>query len=104
MPANSGMVFYHFAKIAAFDYLDISDTVDSILDLYQTDPVNNKLETMGFVSSQFINNVGTFFFFIAICVLGVVAWFLASLLSFLSQRAQRLRNKLSSMLFWNRLN
>ena len=33
MPANAGMVFKQLADIAAFDYLDIEDYVDEILEL-----------------------------------------------------------------------
>jgi len=48
--------------------------------------------------------VGTFSFYIAACVLGVVLWGFAFLASQSSSHAMRLRNKLSAMLFWNRLN
>ena len=50
MPANAGIIFRKLAEIAAFDYFTIEDTVDDILDLLPTEPVNNKMETIGFES------------------------------------------------------
>ena len=36
MPANTGMVFKRLSKIAAFDYIEIGDYVDDLLELELT--------------------------------------------------------------------
>ena len=66
VPANAGMVFGELARIAAFDYYDISTFTDHWLKIVPTKPVNAKLEMVGFISKQFIANVGTFTIFIVI--------------------------------------
>ena len=48
MPANAGIVFRRLAEIAAFDYLEIGEHVDELLELQPTDPVNHQMETLGF--------------------------------------------------------
>ena len=48
MPANAGIVFRRLAEIAAFDYLEIGEYVDELLELQPTDPVNHQMETLGF--------------------------------------------------------
>ena len=78
--------------------------MDEFLELEPTEPVNNKLEAVGFETRQFINNVGSFFLFMLLCALGVTCWSIAAAFSRKYRRANRLRKKLSRMLFWNRLN
>ena len=104
IPANAGMVYRYFAEIAAFDFFDIGSIANSLLDLESTTPVNHKLETIGITTKQFINNVGSFIFFVFTCMSGVGSWFMTAIASIFSLKATKLRYKLGQMLFWNRLN
>jgi len=74
LPANAGMVFKELAKIAAFDYYDIAQYTDVWLELEPTDPVNAKLEMVGFETKQYISNVGTFTLFIVVYVLLIACY------------------------------
>ena len=47
IPPNAAMIFKYLTEIAAFDYYDIEEETDNLLELEQTEPVNNKLEAMG---------------------------------------------------------
>lgn len=104
MPANAGMVFKRLAEVAAFDYFDIGEFVDEFLVLEPTDPVNHKMEAIGFESRQFINNVGTFFFYIAACTVASTIWVFIFGVSIVTTKAQAARKKLGERIFWNRLN
>ena len=50
VPPNAGQVFGYLAEIAAFDVIEISEYVDEYLELIPTEPVNSKLEVIGFES------------------------------------------------------
>ena len=103
LPANAGMVFRELAKIAAFDYIEISDFVDEFLELEPTDPVNNKLETVGIETKQFINNVGTFVFFLCCYYLALVLYFMTSLVGLKFKKVRKPKKWLGAKLLWNKL-
>ena len=103
VPANAGQVFRYLAEIAAFDVVEISEYVDQYLDLVPTAPVNHKLETLGFESRQYINNVGCFFFYITACSAGIACWILFAMASSIIKQAVPIKRKLNKLLFWNRL-
>ena len=80
--------------IAAFDLFDIKDYLDLILDLEPTDPVNAKLETLGFESLYFLHNLGTFTVVILGYTLLVILWFLLYPFAQISFWFQEKRNQL----------
>ena len=90
--------------MAAFDYIEIGDYVDDFLELEPTEPISSKMETLGFETRQFINNVGTFSIYIAACIFAFAIWLLIVILNVATKRCDTLRRKLGVQLFWNRLN
>ena len=58
-PANAGLFFKQIMQIAAFDIVEISGPLDSLLNLEPTDPINQNFETVGFESVYLLNNMGT---------------------------------------------
>lgn len=107
MPANTGMFFNLVSSLAAFDILDIeglfqiSEVFTDILNLLPTDPVNEKFETVGFESTYFTNNLGTFTLIILGKLLMILVWLTLKLLSKVSSWADRKRKKLGKRIFWN---
>ena len=91
-------------KIAAFDVLETSDFVDELLALEPTDPVSVNLESLGFETQWFINNVGSFFIYLLLCFAGVVLFLLVFAFNLATGCASRLRSKIKDMIFWNKLN
>ena len=94
-------------KIAAFDILEISDQVDEILDLpvpeEQSEEVEQqvaKFQEIGLESLYFINNLGFFFLIILLCGGLTVIWLLLAPLNMFGP-VRKLRQKISSTLFWN---
>jgi len=81
--------------VAAFDIYDISDAVNSTLELEPTAPINNKLEVIGFETQWFINNVGFFFIYILIIVAATALYLLIRLFNAATGRGQRARKMLS---------
>ena len=50
MPANAGIVFRRLAEITAFDYVEIGEYVDDVLNLEPTESISPKMEEIGFES------------------------------------------------------
>lgn len=46
-------------SIAAFDYIDMSPYINTLLNLNDTDPFSSGFEQMGYSSKYFSNNLGT---------------------------------------------
>ena len=97
------MVFAEIAKVAAFDYYDISEFTNVWLELPPSDPVNNSMEMVGFQSKQYINNVGTFTIFIMAYTIAVAFYILLFPFHRCSYSARWLSNKISQWIFWNTL-
>ena len=95
VPANAEGVFGQLAEIAAFDYYDISIHSDEWLKLAPTDPVNAKMEAVGFGSKQYISNVGTFTIFLLIYAMAVVVYILLAPCQSISKVSRYLTNKLA---------
>jgi len=47
--------------IAAFDFFETNEIVNSLLNLEDTDAINENYEALGFESTYFINNMGSMF-------------------------------------------
>ena len=103
VPANAEGMFGKIAEIAAFDYYDISQFTDEWLELVPTDPVNSKLEAVGFETKQYINSVGTFSIILIIYAISVVVYMLTLPFRRCSTLAERISKKVSAWLFWNTL-
>ena len=58
LPANASIFFGMLFKIAAFDVFEVEDTVNYLLDLQPTDPIDANFEAIGFESIYFLNNLG----------------------------------------------
>ena len=104
MPANAGQVFKQLTKIAAFDVVETSDFVDELLSIEPTDPLSVNLESLGFETQWFINNVGSFFIYQLLCFVSVLVFLLVYAFNVATGCASRLRSKISDMIFWNKLN
>ena len=100
MPANAGMFYNILTKLAAFDVLEIGEHVNEILQLAPTDPVNEKFETMGLEDVYFINNVGSFFFFLMLYTLLIMIWALLLCCKRIKS-VNKIVKALSKRLFWN---
>ena len=103
VPANAEGVFGKLAEIAAFDYYDISIHSDEWLGLLPTDPVNAKMEAVGFGTRQYISNVGTFTIFLLMYAVGVVTYVVLYPFKNCSKVTRYISNKLANWLFWNTL-
>ena len=62
------------------------------------------MEAMGFTSRQFINNLGTFSFYMAAVTIIFLLWLLIAIINIFTDKVSWLRRKLSALIFWNRLN
>ena len=78
MPANTGMFFNQLTRIAAYDFLEISEYLDNWLSLVPTNPVNEKYDTIGLGSLYFLNNLGTFTIILAFTCLTMLLWMVLS--------------------------
>ena len=85
MPANAGMVFQYLTDVVSFDYYDIEELADEILQLIPTEPVNYKMETIGISTRQFINNLGTFSAYVALCMLLFAVWIIIATINLLTK-------------------
>ena len=85
MPANAGMVFQYLTDVVSFDYYDIEELADEILQLIPTEPVNYKMETIGISTRQFINNLGTFSAYVALCMLLFAVWIIIAIINLLTK-------------------
>lgn len=92
MPANAGQVFKQLMKIAAFDVLETSEFVDEVLALEPKDPVSVNLESLGFETQWFINNVGSFFIYLLLCFVGVILYLLVYAFNVATGCASKLRS------------
>jgi len=61
LPANAGLFFRQLMSIAAFEFFEIGEFTNSLLDLEPTSPVDENYNAVGFESVYFINNMGTMF-------------------------------------------
>ena len=87
--------------IAAFDFIDIGEYVNSVLKLMPKDPVNEKFETMGLESTYFINNLGSFFFAIMFEFFLVFIWLILGIIGQCSKIFRKGRYKLGRKLYFN---
>lgn len=101
MPANCGNFFNEISKIAAFDIFEIGEYVDEYFNLDFQNPVNEKFESLGFESVYFINNLGTFVFWLLAYYLASVVWLFAKSFSIFSDSSYRLSQYLGGKIFWN---
>ena len=88
-------------QIAAFDVVDTGDFVDEVLEQEASEPINEKYETIGFETIQFINNVGTFFFVMFAYVIMIAIWGILAILQTTSRFVSKIKTKLGNKLFWN---
>ena len=102
MPANAAEFFKVLTAIAAFDILEIGEYVEEILDLMTKEPVNEKFEAIGFESTYFINNLGSFIFLPIGYVLLILLWITLYPCKNKSFRLDRCRHKLAGLVSWNR--
>ena len=63
LPANAAIFFKSIFQIAAFDFYDLNDIINSLLQIEPTEPFNENFEDIGFESRYIINNMGTMIFF-----------------------------------------
>ena len=103
IPANAGMVFNVLTQIAAYDVFEIGDYVNDTLELFHTDPVNEKFESIGLETLYFINNLGSFFlvvmFDLLVCLLILITQFLIWLSP--KKCLQKVHQKLNKKMFFN---
>ena len=101
MPANAAGFFNEIANVAAFDIFEIGEYVDKYLQLEGKESVNEKFESIGFETVYFINNMGTFIFWLLAYYLSCVLWSLAQITSKFSEISYRFSRYLGAKLFWN---
>ena len=87
--------------IAAFDFVEIGDHVNSALELVPVDPVNEKFETLGLESTYFINNLGSFFLAIVFEFALFLIWLILAVIGHCSKRVRKARNKLGKKMYFN---
>ena len=61
MPSNAISFFAQLMKIASFDFINLEPILNKILNLKPTGPLQYLYGEIGFSSTLFINNLGTFF-------------------------------------------
>ena len=90
-------------QIAAFDIIEISDTLDTILSVEPTEPINENFETVGFESIYLLNNMGTL-------AIAYLIWFLVAIVAivlklFLTchRKIRKVYHRLQKKLFYNSL-
>ena len=105
IPANAHMFFSRLTEIAAFDFIEIGEYVQDILELPFTDPVNERFEASGMESTYFINNLGTFYLIILIYCLVIIFWLISHLIWKCTnlKEFKKIDRKLKAKLFWNGL-
>ena len=60
MPASAVKFFAYLITIAAFDFIDLEAFINKYFGTVSTGAYNEKFEDLGFQSTLFINNLGTF--------------------------------------------
>jgi len=68
-PANVGVFFSYLLEVIAFDFIDTGDALDWVFGLDPSQAVNASLETLGFESKYFLQNIGTVLIFFVIYAL-----------------------------------
>lgn len=58
-PANAQAFFKQINQIASFNYINLDGTINGILNLEPTKPLNDSFNALGFSAMFFINNLGT---------------------------------------------
>jgi hypothetical protein len=60
MPASAVSLFASLMSIASFDFIDLEALINKYFGMLPTGPYNEKFEDLGFKSTLFLNNLGTF--------------------------------------------
>ena len=58
IPANALLLFNKIMEIAAFDIIEINDTLNQLLNLEPTGPYSKNFDSVGFESIYLLNNLG----------------------------------------------
>lgn len=101
-PANANLFYSYFRAIATFDVLPTDDINAVILTFYDSLPIDNNFEEVGYESRNFIQNLGSIYYFFPL--IGVWLLLLAILKLFAAcgcSRPNRWYAKLKAALFWN---
>ena len=101
LPANAYSFFNQIFKIASFNIIDIEPTINKMLRLNQTEPLNQNFKALGFRSFYFLNNMNSillgFNFYFSLVLLLLIVDRAQVRFKILSPLAERLRH----MLFYN---
>ena len=63
LPANAAIFFRNVMEIAAFDFIELDDTVLEIFQLEALDPIDANFEAVGFQSQYVLINMGSLIIF-----------------------------------------
>ena len=101
IPANALLLFNKIMEIAAFDIIEINDTLNSLLNLEPTGPYRQNFDAVGFESIYLLNNLGALNF-------AYLFWSIAALFTIIlkccdqeSKTARKVKNRVSKFIFFN---
>jgi hypothetical protein len=103
LPSNASTFFKSIFQIAAFDFYDMTDIINSLLNLQPTKPFNENFEDLGFDSLYFLNNMGTMIFFWIIYPVFLLVERVISICKNCSLCCVKLHSSLRRSLYYNAL-
>ena len=103
LPANAAKFFNSIFQIAAFDFYDLNEIIDSLLDLEVTDPLTPNFEKIGFESRGFLNNMGTMIFFYVFYPLLILLHKISSKFRNSSRCCRKTQSRLQGLLYYKLL-
>lgn len=74
MPSNAVTFFAKLLQIASFDFVNTEKAFNKILHLNSTGPLTDQLGNLGYSSTLFINNLGTFGVMFIIYIVSLIAF------------------------------